>query len=158
MKQIPFRERERPRKRAFCRSSDLNVQAPLGKRQRAVLAFSPPRYRTSMTRFRGAGLRRQSRRFVLTATNQTSVWPVSGTFTRFPCSARNKNTCPIWFSANRVAYLPQKPKRFSFVCCHYNSNHASPSSPILSAMRFWHNQKDWHYPSPVGGKVARRKP
>ena len=59
------------RKRAFCRSSDSNVQ--MLSHQRAVPAFSPPRYRASMTRFRGISLRLPSRRFVLTATNQAEA-------------------------------------------------------------------------------------
>ena len=89
----------------FCRSSDCNVQAL--SRQRAEPAFSPPRYRTSMTRFRDAPLG-------------------AGPALRFHSykSGRGPDPCP-GFSPDslvqqrtrmrvrrerRVAHLPQKPK------------------------------------------------
>ena len=41
LKQIPFRGRESPRKRAFCRSSDLNVQTVSPSARRARLLSAP---------------------------------------------------------------------------------------------------------------------
>ncbi len=91
----------------------------LSKHQRAAFAFSPPRYRASMTRFRGThsgecaepALRLHSYK-----SGAFCVRPVSGTFTRFPCSARTRM---------RVRSVPQTGSRmrhksrrvFSFFTC-----------------------------------------
>ena len=105
-----------------CRSSDCDVQAL--SRQRAGPAFSPPRYRTSMTRFRGThisvcaepALRLHSYR-----PDARSVWPVSGILTRFPCPAGTRmRVRTVLPAGSRICHKSRK--RIHFLHDYYNGS------------------------------------
>ena len=79
-------------------------------------AFSPPRYRASMTRFRGTYRRRYAEptlRFHSYKSGRSGLTRVRD-FHPIPLFSENKNACPIRFP-NRVAHLPQKPTFIGFL-------------------------------------------